>query len=131
MYRDIAQWLKVRHQVLVEGISQRQIERETGISRDTIRKMLAHPHPQPYGPRSHRCSKLGPHTASIQRMLQENAILPPTARLSIHAMYERIRDQEGFGGCSGRMMDFSRISAKLTPLLGQVVGERSLGRLPG
>lgn len=34
-------------------------------------------------------------------------------------------------GCSGRMMDFSRISAKLTPLLGQVVGERSLGRLPG
>ena len=35
------------------------------------------------------------------------------------------------GGCSGRMMDFSRISAKLTPLLGQVVGERSLGRLPG
>jgi 3-hydroxyisobutyrate dehydrogenase-like beta-hydroxyacid dehydrogenase len=28
-------------------------------------------------------------------------------------------------GCSGRMMDFSRISTKLTPLLGQVVGERS------
>jgi hypothetical protein len=40
-------------------------------------------------------------------------------------------DRQAEGGCSGRMMDFSRISAKLTPLLGQVVGERSLGRLPG
>jgi hypothetical protein len=60
MYRDVVQWLKVRHQVLVEGIPQRQIARETGISPKTIRKMLAHPHPQPYGPRNHRYSKLGP-----------------------------------------------------------------------
>jgi hypothetical protein len=108
MYRDVVQWLKVRHQVLVEGIPQRQIARETGISPKTIRKMLAHPHPQPYGPRNHRYSKLGPHTASIRRMLQENATLPPTARLSIQAMYESIRDQEGYDGSYGAVKDYAR-----------------------
>ena len=108
MYRDVAQWSKIRHRVLVEGVSQRQIARETGISRETIRKMLAHPHPQPYGPRSRRYPKLGPHTASIQRMLRENATLPPAARLSVQAMYERIRDQEGFRGSYGAVKDYVR-----------------------
>jgi transposase len=70
MYRDFAQWTKIRHWVLVEGVPQRQVVRETGISRTTIRKMLANPHPQPYGPRSHRYPKLGPHTASVRRMVQ-------------------------------------------------------------
>ena len=54
-----------------------QVVRETGISRKTVGKMLDHPHPQPYGPRTRRYPKLGPHTASIQRMLRENATLPP------------------------------------------------------
>jgi transposase len=108
MYRDVAQWLTIRHRVLVAGIPQKQIARETGISPKTIRKMLTHPHPQPYRPRSHRYPKLGPHTASIRRMLQENTTLPPTARLSVQAMYERIRDQEGFGGSYGAVKDYVR-----------------------
>ena len=76
MYRDVAQWAKVRRRILVEGVSQRQVARETGISPKTVRKMLAHPHPQPYGPRSRRYPKLGPHTASVRRMVRENATLP-------------------------------------------------------
>ena len=76
MYRDAAQWAKIRHRILVEGVSRRQVVRETGISRKTIRKMLAHPHPPPYGSGSRRYPKLGPHIASIRRMLQENATLP-------------------------------------------------------
>jgi transposase len=108
MYRDVAQWLTIRHRVLVGGMPQRQIARETGISPKTIRKMLAHPHPQPYGPRSRRYPKLGPHTASIRRMLQENATLPPPARLSVQAMYERIRDQESFNGSYGAVRDYVR-----------------------
>jgi transposase len=91
----------------VEGTSQRQVVRETGVSRATIRKMLAHPYPQPYGPRSRRYPKLGPHTASIQRMLRENATLPPSARLSIRAIHERIRNQEGFGGSYGAVKDYA------------------------
>jgi transposase len=112
MYRDVVQWAKIRHCILVEGVSRRQMVRETGISRKTIRKMLAHPQPPPYGSGSPRYPKLGPHTASVQRMLRENATLPPTARLSVRAMYERLRDQEGFRGSYGAVKNYVRPIAR-------------------
>ena len=111
MYRDIAQWSSIRNQILRKGISIRQVVRETGISRETVRKMLDHPLPQPYGPRSHRYPKLGPHTASLRRMLQENATMPPSARLSIKAIYNRIRNEEGFRGSYGSVKDYARLIA--------------------
>src|SRR3712207_5690047 len=108
MYRDVAQWSSVRDRILRKGASIRQVVRETGISRKTVRKMLDHPLPQPYGPRSRRYPKFGPHTASIRRMLRENATLPPSARRSVKAIHERIRDEEGFRGSDGSVKDFAR-----------------------
>jgi transposase len=108
MYRDVAQWAGIRRRILREGASIRQVVRETGISRKTVRKMLDHPLPRPYGPRSRRYPKLGPHTASVRRMLRENATLPPSARLSVKAIHERIRDEEGFRGSYGAVKDFAR-----------------------
>jgi len=108
MYRDVAQWSGIRDQVLRKGVAIRQVVRETGISRKTVRKMLDHPLPQPYRPRSRRYPKLGPHTSSIQRMLRENATLPPSARLSIKAIYECIRDTESFRGSYGSVSDYAR-----------------------
>jgi len=40
MYRDQTLWKKLQHRVLVDGISIKSINRTTGISRKTIRKML-------------------------------------------------------------------------------------------
>jgi transposase len=108
MYRDVAQWSSIRNQILRKGISIRQVVRDTGINRKTIRKMLDHPLPQPYRPRSRRYPKLGPHTASVCRMLRENVTLPPSARLSVKAIYERIRDEEGFCGSYGSVKDYVR-----------------------
>src|SRR5690348_4159210 len=108
MYRDVAQWAAIRRRILVEGASQRQIARETGISRAVIRRMLAHPHPPPHRAGSRRYPKLGPHIASLQRMLRDNANLPSAARLSVQAMYEHIRDQEGFDGSYGAVKDYVR-----------------------
>ena len=45
MYRDVVQWSKIRHRILVKSDSRRQVARETGISTNTIDKMLAHRHP--------------------------------------------------------------------------------------
>src|SRR3954464_10421893 len=45
MYRDVQQWLYIRSLVLEKGRSRRQVVRETGISRKTVRKMLAPPLP--------------------------------------------------------------------------------------
>jgi transposase len=111
MYRDLAQWSGIRDQILRKGVSIRQVVRETGISYTTVRKMLDYPLPQPYPPRSRRYPKLGPHTGSVQRMLRENATLPPSARLSIKAIYERIRDTEGFRGSYGSVKDYARTIA--------------------
>src|SRR5712672_4822100 len=111
MYRDLAQWSGIRDQILRKGVSIRQVVRETGISYTTVRKMLDYPLPQPYPPRSRRYPKLGPHTGSVQRILRANATLPPSARLSIKAIYERIRDTEGFRGSYGSVKDYARTIA--------------------
>jgi len=111
MYRDIAQWSGIRDRVLRKGKSIRQVARETGISPKTIRKMLDHPLPLPCRPRSRRYPKLGPHIGSIQRMLGQNATLPQSIRLSIKAIYERIRDTEGFRGSYSSVTDYVRAIA--------------------
>jgi transposase len=108
MYRDVEQWANIRHRVLRNGASIRQVVRETGIDPRTVRKMLDQPLPKPYGPRTSRYPTLGPYTASIQRMLQENASLPRAARLSVKAIYERIRDGEGFRGSYTSVTDYAR-----------------------
>ncbi len=108
MYRDVAQWTGIRRQVLRDGVSIRQLVRETGISCKTIRKMLKHPLPKLYGPRDRRYPKLRPHTATVQRILRENVTLPPSARLSVQAIYEHIRDEEGFSGSYGSVKDYAR-----------------------
>jgi len=108
MYRDVVQWSKIRHRILVQGRSIRRVASEKGIDPRTIRKMLAHALPQPYGPRRHRYPKLGPHTASIRRLLRENATVPPEARLSIKDIYERVRDEEGFRGAYNTVSDYVR-----------------------
>jgi transposase len=108
MYRDLVQWSQIRNRILVKGISRRQIVRETGVSSKTVSKMLIHTHPQLPAPRRRNHSKLGPHTASIQRMLQENATLPPRAKLSVRTIYQRIRDDEGFSGGYNTVADYAR-----------------------
>jgi transposase len=107
MYRDVGQWLDIRHQILVQGVSIRRIASETGIAPSTVRKMRDQPLPLPYGPRDHRHPKLGRHTATVRRMLKENATLPPSARFSIKAIYEHIRE-EGFRGGYSTVKDYVR-----------------------
>jgi transposase len=41
-------------------------------------------------------------------MLHENRTLPPSARISIKAIYERIRDQDGFNGGYSTVRDYLR-----------------------
>ena len=98
MYRDVAQWTGIRRRILRDGVSICQVVRETGISGKTVCKMLKHPLPKRYGPRSRRYPKLGPHTATVQRILRENCTLPPSARLSIRNIHECISGEEAFSG---------------------------------
>ena len=59
----------------VEGLSQREIKRRTGLHRDTIRKALASDEPPRYGPRPRRDSKLDLFVSEIERLLGEEPML--------------------------------------------------------
>src|SRR5947209_15907045 len=59
----------------VEGLSQREIHRRTGIHRDTIRRALGAPKPPSYGPRPKRASKLDPFRQSSEELLADEPTL--------------------------------------------------------
>src|SRR3954468_20243080 len=53
----------------VEGLTQREIHRRTGIHRDTIRRALESDAPPHYGPRPKAPSKLDPFIPVIEELL--------------------------------------------------------------
>jgi transposase len=85
----------------VEGLSQREIHRRTGIHRDTIRWALAAPKPPSYGPRPKRGSKLDPFVAMIEELLQDEP------RLSGVGVREEI-EEAGYDGSKTILDDLLR-----------------------
>jgi transposase len=68
-------WAEIRRLKYVEGVSQREIHRRTGVHRDTIRSALASSTPPVYGPRPPRPSKLEPFVATIEQLIAEEPTL--------------------------------------------------------
>jgi transposase len=71
----VEQWAEIRRMGHVEGLSQREIHRRTGVQRDTIRRALASPEPPSYGPRPLRASKLDPFLVTIEELLADEPTL--------------------------------------------------------
>jgi transposase len=71
----VERWAEIRRMKHVEGLSQREIHRRTGIHRDTIRRALASPEPPRYGPRPKRLSKLDPYLPVIDELLANEPAL--------------------------------------------------------
>ena len=67
----VEQWAEIRRMRFVEGRSQREIRRLTGVHRDTIRRALASDEPPRYGPRPRRPSKLDRFLPTIGELLEE------------------------------------------------------------
>jgi hypothetical protein len=66
-------YARVRRAVHVEGRSQREVAREFGLARKTVRKMLAYPSPPGYQRQKPvRRPKLGPWQAAIDAILEED-----------------------------------------------------------
>ena len=62
------QWSEIRRRVLVEGVSRRQILRETGMHWRTLRKILTHSEPPGYRQKQPRSKpKLGPYLGRMSR----------------------------------------------------------------
>ena len=99
VYADMEQWTEIRRRVLVEGVSRRQILRETGMHWRTLRKILHHSQPPGYRmeqPRPH--PKLGPYLERIEQILKEDLSLPRKQRHTAKRIFERLQEAGYDGG---------------------------------
>ena len=92
------QWSEIRRRVLVEGVSRRQIIRETGMHWDTLQKILAHSEPPGYRQQHPRArKKLGSFLPKSELILQADKALPRKQRHTAKRIFERLQ-AEGFTG---------------------------------
>ena len=93
------QWSEIRRRILVEGVSRRQVRRETGLHWKTITKILKHSGPPGYRqsrPRARR--KIGPYEDRIREILKADKALPKKQRHTAKRIWERLREEGYVGG---------------------------------
>jgi len=90
---------RIRREVLVAGKSQREVAKELGHSRHTVRKALKHSSPPGY------CRRQAPRRPAIDSIrhiidawLDEDRKRPPKQRHTAFRIYERLCDEHGFTG---------------------------------
>ncbi len=98
MYANMEQWSEIRRRIKVEGVSRRQILRETGMHWKTLKKILEHSEPPGYRQRQRRPrKKLDPYLPKIEQILREDKTLPRKQRHTAKRIWERLQT-EGFTG---------------------------------
>lgn len=94
----------------IEGKPIRQIQRETGHSRQAIRNAISnHSVPSPRKPSSTASSHLapifGPFQKRVEALVSQNDSLPRKQRYTAHRIFEIIRE-EGYQGCESRVRQY-------------------------
>jgi len=90
---------QIRHMVLVEGKSRRQVARETGHSRNTIKKMLANAEVPRYEQKGVRAAPiLGPYKELITTWYEEDRKKPKKERRTAVRMYQLLKESHGYVG---------------------------------
>ncbi len=93
---------RIRRAYFVENKSIREIARELGHSRKTVRKALESADPGQYTVKEPRLAPvLGPYKESVDRLLSENQKLPRKQRYTTHKIYEQVRKAGYTGSESG------------------------------
>src|ERR1700738_3138189 len=112
MYCDIRQWREIRRRILEKGAPKQRVPAETGISRKTINKMLAHEQPPGYRRRRSRYPKLAPHIHTIDRLLIDNDSFSLAVNMTIQDMRRLSSPGHlGIGSVHSFWVDLSPISS--------------------
>jgi hypothetical protein len=90
---------KVRHAIIIDGMSRRAAAAYFGINRKTVDKMLVFPEPPQHG----RCGvlysrELAGFTAIIDQILTDDRSVHSKQRHTGGRIFERLRDEHGFTG---------------------------------
>jgi hypothetical protein len=99
--------------MLDKGYSRRQVARETSLSRNTIRKMLLNKLPQPYKPRTPRHPALQQYTATLDAFASLSVTTALRHRVSISEIYRCLKQEEGYTGSYGAVLDYLRFRPKM------------------
>ena len=82
-----------------DGLSTRQIARQLGVGRDTIRKALAQPEPTPYTLAQPRPAPVfGPFRALVEAILAADETAPRKQRHTAAQIYRRLVAEQGYTG---------------------------------
>lgn len=98
MYCDPIFWKNVRDCVLENGMSRREVARKFGVARNTVRKMLLYEKPPSGVKRSCRRPMIGPHEATITKMVKERSRSGYGYSPRISEIFEYISDEENYCG---------------------------------
>lgn len=89
-------YARIRHVVMVDGLSRREAATRFGVHRNTITKMLQYSIPPGYRRRERPASKkLGPQ---IDAILEADRSVHKKQRHTAQRIFERLRDERGFSG---------------------------------
>src|ERR1700751_1500741 len=109
MYRDLTQWTRIRRRVLAGGVSQRQIERQTEISRSTIRKMIEFRIPPGYRrKKAVDRPKLGPCLELIDHIVKEDQGKLKKQQHTASQIWEWLKEKHDFTGGFTIVKDYVR-----------------------
>jgi transposase len=90
---------RVRHAVMIDGLSQREAARHFGIDPRTVKKMMSYSVPPGYvRTKPPARPKLDPFIGVIDRILAEDKERPKKQRHTSKRIFERLRDEYGFAG---------------------------------
>ena len=102
-------YARVRRAVQVGGMSVRQAAREFGLSRQTIRKMLAYSLPPGYQRKKPVLRPmLGPWLGIIDQILDDDQSQPRKQRHTAKRIWERLKAEHGFRGGYTVVKDYVR-----------------------
>lgn len=92
-------YLKVRQHCLTDGNSERQTAKDFSISRNSVRKMLAHPKPPGYQRKSSISQPaLDSHKAFIDEILESDKQVHRKQRHTAKRLYDRLKSEQGYTG---------------------------------
>src|SRR3954471_12758925 len=105
--KDVDLYLKVRHAVRIEGLSERAAARRFGIDPRTVNKMMKFSVPPGYRRKNPPAKpKLDPVIPVVERILRDHKSRPKKQQHTAKRVFERLRDEYGFTGGITIMKDY-------------------------
>jgi len=118
----VGQYELIQRMYRVEGIPVNQIVRETGISKNTVKKYLRDPQPPSYNrTEPYARPSLGDFTGVVDKILEDDRELPCKRRHTARRIFERLRDEHGYAGGESTVRNYVAARKRELGLAGRAV----------